>query len=248
MALGPLGNLVLDPRRWGADLKDVVHALTCMRMLLGSDAVPCRTLVVIAHPDDEVLGCGGTIAKLARGGASVKVLLPAQRPRTPDWELRIESFHRASARLGAEAVVPDPLFDATRCDTHLHDFHDVIAPWIAWSQRVFTHWHGDAHQLHRSVSRAVELATRPLRTRRDVFLFEVPSSTEQGFSGEPFRPNTYVTLDASDAKAKSDAMSEYAEQFALGRRPADLQRRLEMRGTEAGVELAEAFVAARLYF
>ena len=220
----------------------------CVRMLVDSDADSLRTLVVIAHPDDEVLGCGGTMAKLARGGAQVKVLLPSRRPQMPDWDERVASFRRATARLGAEAVIADPLFDATRCETHLHEFHDLIAPWIEWSQRVFTHWHGDAHQLHRCVSRAVELATRPLRRRRDVFLFEVPSSTEQGYSGEAFRPNTYVTLDPSDARAKSDAMLEYAEQFTVGRRPADLQRRLEMRGIEAGVEFAEAFVAARLYF
>ena len=106
---------------------------------------------------------------------------------------------------------------------------------------VLTHWPGDVNQAHRGVRAAVEIATRPFRRHREVLLFETPTSTDQTFF-QAFSPNTWVPSTTA-LRARSAAMALYGIEHEIGRRPADLLRRLEARGTEIGVEHAEAFVA-----
>src|SRR5687767_3002716 len=144
-----------------------------------------RVLAVVAHPDDEVIGCGGTLARLSAEGREVQTLLPLRRcdPRGREsWDALIESFHRASTMLGARPIVPDRLLDETQAETAPHELHDLILPWIESAELVLTHWWGDTNQAHRGVSRAVEIATRPFRRRKNVYLFEVPTSSDQGFT------------------------------------------------------------------
>lgn len=208
-----------------------------------------RVLAVVAHPDDEVIGCGASLAKLTRAGHEVRVLLPLIRcdPRGREtWQALLSAFGESCRRLGATPVLLDPLLEETAAETHVHQLHDALLPSVQWADTVLTHWHGDANQVHRGVARAVEIATRPFRRRKNVYLFEVATSTEQAFSPS-FAPNLYVVLDPADAAAKRDAMALYPAEAAPGRRPADLQRRMEQRGVEAGAELAEAFVVARLF-
>lgn len=208
-----------------------------------------RVAAVVAHPDDEVLGCGGTLARLAEEGHEVRVVLPLRRcdPRGREhWEPLVGAFRRACAHLGAVPEVLPTLLEETRAETHPHELHDAILPWVEWADTVFTHWPGDANQVHRGVARAVEVATRPFRRRRDVYLFEVPTSTEQGFMPS-FSPTAYALLARAHAERKCEAMALYGTEEAPGRRPADLLRRMELRGAEAGAEYAEAFAVARLF-
>lgn len=206
-----------------------------------------RVVAVVAHPDDEVLGCGGTIARLAEEGHEVCVVLPLRRcdPQGREhWKSLVSTFQCACERLGAVSVMLSPLLDETKAETHVHDLHDAILPWVEWADTVLTHWPGDANQVHRGVARAVEVATRPFRRRRNVYFFEVPTSTDQAFL-PAFSPNLYVLLNASHAQRKCEAMALYGTEEAPGRRPVDLQRKMAIRGTEVGVEYAEAFAVAR---
>lgn len=216
-------------------------------MLTAPRSSPDKVLVVVAHPDDEVLGCGGTIRKLTDAGCEVKVLLAFGAPHGRDWVRRREAFERACARLGASAQDLNAATGVAPTEEGLRELHDLLQPWVEWCDTVFTHWHGDVNQVHRTVSRAVELATRPFRRRRDVFLFEVATSSDQTYSGAPFVPNTYVALDASQCAVKCATMDLYPDELAPGRTAPDLMRRLELRGTEVGLPYAEAFVAVRLF-
>jgi len=97
------------------------------------------------------------------------------------------------------------------------------------------------------VGRAIEITTRPFRRRKEVYLFEVVTSTDQAFSPS-FAPNSYSILSGTHAQRKSEAMSFYPTEICGGRTPAGLMRKLQVRGDEIGVPFAEAFCLARHFF
>ncbi|AHG90496.1 LmbE family protein [Gemmatirosa kalamazoonensis] len=212
-----------------------------------------RVLAVVAHPDDETLGCGGTLARLADEGNEVTALLALRRcdPRgVANWSALVECFERACALLGARAAVHDAPLDETLAETHPHELHDRVAPWVARADLVLTHWPGDVNQVHRGVARAVEIATRPFRRRVNVSLFEIPSSTDQTFGvagAHAFLPNEFVLLGTDHVRRKCEAMALYSTEHAPGRTAADVERRLRVRGAEVGAEFAEAFAVARRF-
>jgi LmbE family N-acetylglucosaminyl deacetylase len=213
---------------------------------------PSQVLVVVAHPDDEVLGCGGTIAKLADTGHDVRVLLTTRRcdPRgRRSWTHAVDAFERACLRLGATPALTEPLIDEVCAEPNVHHLHDAVVEHVEAADVIFTHWPGDVNQAHRGVARAVEIATRPFRRRRNVYLFEVPTSTDQAFA-RTFAPNAHVLLETGHCERKLEALEFYDfDGFSrdYGRRPEDVRRQAEARGAEAGTVYAEAFVVARQF-
>jgi LmbE family N-acetylglucosaminyl deacetylase len=208
-----------------------------------------NVLAVVAHPDDEAIGCGGTLAKLRDQGNEVRALLPLKRadPRGVEhWASLIDSFRRSCEILGAHSDLPPELLDETLAEGAIHRLHDIILASVEWADIVFTHWQADANQVHRAVSRAVEIATRPFRRRKTVYLFEVPTSTDQPFTPS-FMPNAYAVLDANHVRRKSRAMACYQTEAVYGRTPAALRRKAQVRGAETGAAFAEAFYLARYF-
>jgi LmbE family N-acetylglucosaminyl deacetylase len=210
-------------------------------------------LAVVAHPDDEALGCGAALAKAVDDGHTAVVLLATRRcdPRgVATWSALVESFQRSCDILGARPVVLDDLLPETDAAPRPDLLHERILPWVEQADVVLTHWPGDVNQVHRGVAAAVEIATRPFRRRRDVSLFEIPTSTDQVFGGDSsrvFAPNEYVVVSAEHARRKCAAFAAYTGETAPGRTPEDVERRLRLRGREIGVEYAEAYVVARRF-
>ncbi|HWF45165.1 MAG TPA: PIG-L family deacetylase [Candidatus Kapabacteria bacterium] len=205
--------------------------------------------VIVAHPDDEALGCGGTVAKLADAGHNVRIVLPLKSNglrSVSKWDCLIPAFRNSCQVLGAEPVILDPLMDAPFAEVKLNELHDLLLPEIERADVIMTHWSGDAHQVHRAVSRAVEIATRPFRRCKTVLLFEVPTSTDQGYFSS-FVPTLRVILDESHLERKCSAMKLYQSEHAPGRTSEELRAKVMSRGSEAGARFAEAFVIARAF-
>ena len=163
-----------------------------------------RLLCVIAHPDDEAIGCGATLARAAEAGIDVRVLLPVRRTDERGiaaWPSLISQFEASAAALGATAVVADELVTEEQAEADLKAVHAQVLPHVEWADTVITHWPHDVHQVHRQVSRAVEVATRPFRRRRTVAFMEVATSTDQ-IVGAAFTPNLFVSATPEHAAKK----------------------------------------------
>ena len=219
-------------------------------------------LVVAAHPDDEVLGCGGTIAALAAQGHEVHVHILAEGA-TSRWAEREaaddgsvdalkDQAARAAAVLGVEAIVlhglPDnrldtvPLLDVVKI---IESVIEAIRPEV-----VYTHHSGDLNIDHAVVHRAVVTATRPLESSpvREVLAFEIPSSTEWSFQQfGTFRPNVFVDVsDALDLKLQAIACYESEGRAFPHPRSAEALAAIAKRwGSVAGCASAEAFELIR---
>jgi len=147
-------------------------------------------LVVAAHPDDEVLGCGGTIARLATAGCDVHVAFladgvgsrdVAQRVDAGQLEQRRAAAQKAADILGVASVSFDDLPD-NRLDTvPLLDIAQRVETLVSQYQpgMVLTHFAGDLNIDHRRVHQGVVTACRPQQGDpvRQLLCFEVASST-----------------------------------------------------------------------
>lgn len=220
-------------------------------------------LVIAAHPDDEVLGCGGTISRLASEGAAVSILilaegLTARAEFDPDrdralLELHHERARRAGALLGARDVQLAG-FPDNRMDTvPLLDVTQRIEREIARvrPELVFTQHGGDLNIDHVVTFRATMTATRPMAGGpvRRLYAYEVGSSTEWAFQQfEPrFAPQVFFDIEAH-LERKIAAMQVYeseARAFPHPRSPEALRAAARRWGSVVGVPAAEAFCCVR---
>ncbi len=220
-------------------------------------------LVIAAHPDDEVLGCGGTIARYAAEGAAVSILILANGLSSradydpvrdaPLMKLHHERAERAGRLLGAREVVLAGFPDQKMDTVPLLDVTQRIEREIARVEPeiVFTHHGGDLNLDHVITFRATMTATRPMAGRpvKRLYSYEVGSSTEWSFQqfAPSFHPTTFVDI-AAHIEAKIAAMQIYeseARMFPHPRSPEALRAQAHFRGAAAGVLAAEAFCCLR---
>ncbi len=220
-----------------------------------------RVLVVVAHPDDEVLGCGGTIAMLTDEGYDVRVLFVADgvSARDSDNDSLKEmsrslknSAREASRILGARILsfmdFPDQRLDAI-------PLLDIVASIERALQEyepdlVFTHSSADLNLDHLVVRRAVMTATRPGGIGgfvQGILTCEILSSTEWG-TDKDFRPSIFNDITAFMDR-KISAMKCYSSelrQFPHPRSVEGIKTLARYRGMQSGVEFAEAFEPVRI--
>jgi len=222
-----------------------------------------RILVVAAHPDDEVLGCGGTIAKLADEGHEVYAAILGEgitsrysQPESDDptqTDALKEYCRKAAKCLGIKDLffhrLPDnqfdtvPLLDIIKI---IEDIVDRVEP-----MTIYTHHGGDLNIDHAIVHRAVLTATRPVKncTIKDIYAFEVASATEWSFQQfRPiFRPTVYIDI-TKTLDTKIQALKYYESEvrtFPHPRSPEALQATAQKWGSLVGVRYAEAFELIR---
>lgn len=228
-------------------------------MLLPSH--PLHLLVIAAHPDDEILGCGGTLAKFAALGAEIHILLLGEGPLARSSETDSARAHaRLSAKRAARVIgvnednvhfasLPDNRFDTIA-------LLDIVQSIEALAEQVcpdfvFTHHAGDMNQDHRLTHQAAMTAFRPLPGTKPVTLlgFEVLSSTEYtpAYTAPAFCPNIFVDISPT-LETKCHALEEYASEMRAWPHPRSMEaiRHLAaLRGCFCGHEAAEAFILYR---
>lgn len=214
-----------------------------------------NVLVVAAHPDDEVLGCGGTIARHAAEGDTVHILIVAEGATARgtavagDVGRLKDAAERAAGIMGAKAPrligLPDHRLDMVALLDVIQPIEKVVretAPGI-----VYTHHGGDLNRDHRIVHQAVATACRPLPgspiTR--VLAFEAPSSTEWSNPsiGPTFAPTHFVGI-ADFLDVKRAALECYAMEMRPFPHPRSFEAVIalaQVRGSQVGLTAAEAF-------
>jgi len=219
-----------------------------------------KVLVVVAHPDDEVLGCGGAIAKHVSNGDQVFVIFMAdgvtsRDGHTPGNELdtRKKAACNSCKILGTETPVfldfPDNQMDTVSLLSIVKKLEDEIKS--IQPNVVYTHHSGDLNIDHRLTHQAVMTVFRPIpgQSVKKIYTFEVLSSTEwnSGSFNRPFIPNYYVDITAT-IDTKLLALDEYREEmsdYPHSRSTEAVIALSKYRGATVGINSSEAFMLER---
>jgi len=213
-----------------------------------------KVLVIAAHPDDEVMGAGGTIVKHAQHGEDVYLCI-VTRAYTPDWSEEVIKEKRKEAIAASKILrikkayfcdLPTVMLDTIpqkNLNEHISKIVKEVQPDI-----VYTTNKGDLHSDHRFVFEATMVAVRPVSNTsvKRVLSYETPTLTPP-FPERAFLPNVYI--DISDTlRFKIKAMSVYKTELKEYPHPRSLEAisvYAKKRGLEIGVDAAEAFALIR---
>ena len=219
-------------------------------------------LVIAAHPDDEILGCGATIRKHADAGDRIQTHILAEGITSrgeKDAAAQLEHLHnqalKANAALGVTDVtlhqLPDNRMDSLPRLEVIQRVEAILRAFPA--DVIYTHHAGDVNIDHRRIHEAVVTATRPMPggLHPTVLFFEVASSTEWQPPGSApaFTPHWYVDVSAT-LSHKIEALRAYAGEmrpWPHARSYEAIEYLARWRGANAGFEAAEAFMVGRIF-
>ena len=220
-----------------------------------------RYLIVVAHPDDEVLGCGGTIRRLTSDGHQVDVCIlsgdaAARTHRPSDAELRADEKACMDA-LGVDRVYrgtfPNIQFNTV---PHLSLVQFIEACILEYKPNaIITHHPADTNNDHVHTALAAQAALRLFQRRTDVapidalYYMEIPSATDWSVdhAQHPFRPDTFFEIGEEGLEVKLRALAMYRgvmRPFPHPRSNEAIRGLAALRGGQAGMYYAEAFETA----
>jgi LmbE family N-acetylglucosaminyl deacetylase len=225
-----------------------------------------KILVVASHPDDEILGAGGTIHKCSTHLSSeAKAIIlskgVASRLNKDNETLQEEikrnehDIKRATSIVGFKEVevfdLPDNEFDTVSLLSVVKIIEQQINSFEP--DMILTHHNYDLNVDHRITSQAVMTASRPIDNNLQIVSFETPSSTEWQFPDNhlSFNPNLFIKLEKDSIEAKMDAIDAYTGEvrdYPHPRSPLALEVIAKRWGTVIGSPFAEAFRVHRLIF
>lgn len=205
-----------------------------------------KVSVIVSHGDDEVLGCGGTIARHVAEGDDVRLIIMVNHGmRAKD---QIDMAHNAAKILGIKSVDSIGLCDQMMDDYPFTKIVGLLEGIIGTPEIIYTHHLGDLNMDHRITAQAVLTAARPLpgSTVKEIYGMEVLSSTEWAAS-EPFIPQHFVDI-GKYADVKLQALRCYDSEMRdppHARSYVAVEAREQLRGASVGVCFAEAFTVLR---
>ncbi|MFC7372305.1 PIG-L deacetylase family protein [Fictibacillus iocasae] len=213
-----------------------------------------KALVIASHPDDEMLGCAGTLKKLILSGYEVVTVIVAQGRSVEVDEYLQKQALLANQSLGIQKVtflnLPNLKLDTLPLLHIVQKIEAVVE--LHQPSLIFTHHYGDLNRDHQITFQAVMTAARPLPSKKpiDIFCFETVSSTEwtTHTNDRQFKPNYYVDIKETYS-SKLRALRYYdleMKPFPHPRSYRGVNYLARVRGMEAGVEMAEAFEMIRM--
>lgn len=224
-----------------------------------------KVLVIGAHPDDEILGVGGTIARHTAQGDEVYACLLCEhvtaRKNKPEHALFLEQVHAAKNIVGIKEILffdfPNIQMNTVPTLKIVQAIEEAIVRFRP--EIIYTHHSGDVNDDHHVVFRATMAAIRlPERGNvaglqrnmiKEVLCYETPSSTEWAppLPGNAFLPNIFVDIrDFLDKKLAALACYENVmKPYPHPRSVEAMKAKAKTTGVQAGLEAAEAFVLMR---
>lgn len=222
-------------------------------------------LVVAAHPDDELLGEGGTIRLLVNRGICARAIILGEgitsrsNTREDSSQLNLEKLkkdaQKATKIIGYSSIdfcdFPDNRFDGVNLLNIVKVVEGYIEKYVP--DTIFTHHHGDLNIDHQKTCEAVLTACRPIPNHpvKRVYSFETPSSTEWDFTyREPFCPTLFFDI-SETLETKLRGMECYRSEsttFPHPRSTEALRALAAYRGSQVGTMMAEGFVVLREIF
>ncbi len=216
-----------------------------------------KILIVVSHPDDEILGCGGSITKFVKEGNEVAVIFTHEgstarydNKNHKDARLKIKSREAMATKVskilkfkilqfGRNQNLDNRNFDILKNTKNLINLFEKFKPNI-----VFTHHPEDINEDHRYTFQTVINASRPVNkyTIEKILLMEIPSSTDWNIKSN-FKPNFFISIDKFFRK-KLEAFKIYKSEnksFPHSRSLINLDAQSKYRGAQVGLAQAEAF-------
>lgn len=225
-----------------------------------------RIMLVVAHPDDELLGLGATMHKLIHEHkCTIHVVILGEgitsrsdTRDTKEWEEQLkihrQNIETARKSIGFQSVgiydFPDNRFDSVSLldiikviEKEKQEFRPTV---------IFTHHGGDVNIDHQRTFEAVVTATRPMAHEKvqTIIAFETPSGTEWRAASDPrhFIPNMFFEVDEAGIDAKIKGMESYEFEkraYPHPRSPEALKIQAQRWGVAVGKPFAEAFMIIR---
>ena len=218
-----------------------------------------KILCIVAHPDDEVLGIGGTLIKHVAYGDSVDIIILSEGETSKSVKIERNSRRLSNAKSCSDIIgsnlykifnFPDQQLDKIsqlKIVKKLENCLEKLKPDI-----IYTHHPADINSDHQITAHTTLVAARPISYHKvmpEIRCFETPSSTEQAPNVEPyvFKPNFYVCIEKV-WKKKIEAINAYSKEIKKYPHPRSIKSIESLaikRGSEVNLKKAEAFYIVR---
>ncbi len=223
-----------------------------------------RVLIIAAHPDDEILGCGGLICKYQALGVLFKILFIGEgsscrfeEPKSNEAKIGIKQRNSSAIRSLKSLGIVDVEFNNLPCgrldQVPIISINKIIENVINTflPDTVITHSPYDVNNDHKIVFNATIMATRPAAQNvvNKVMSYEVLSSSEWAYV-QSFTPNYFEELTEKDVESKWQALSYYETEiknYPFPRSRDGVRALAMIRGMQSGVKFAEAFHLIRKF-
>ena len=211
-----------------------------------------KVLVIAAHPDDELLGCGATVALHSKKGDTVRsiIVCEGESMRSQDGRRKQCATEKAAKILGVESIecfnLPDQHLDTLPLVEVITPIERVVREFRP--NVVFVHSIADVNRDHQVVFEAALVALRPKNMFiEEIYSFYTVGATEWGYP-RGFNPDTWIGFDAAVMRQKLSAFSCYETELCDYPHPRSLEAietLARATGNQCCMEYAEAFETVR---
>src|SRR5574344_634826 len=221
-----------------------------------------KILIVATNPDDEILGCFGTVARLIKEGYEAYTLILGEGKTSRDEKRVVDNkkneieilnseIKKANDTIGIKKTFiynfPDNRFDSV-------DLLDIVKVISKVKEElkpdiIFTHYENDLNIDHQIIYKAVITATRPMQNEsvKEIYSFEILSSTEWNYPLS-FLPDTFFDIEDT-LDLKISAMKEYKSELCIYPHPRSIEGielNAQYQGMRVGKKYVEAFKSVRV--